>query len=75
MPTKGNYMKLVVELDAETARRLEYIQQYTNQDFALAIQQGIGLYHQQLQKHYQFYIPTASQYTMTNSMADRAIAN
>jgi hypothetical protein len=44
-------MQLVIQLDPETARQLAAIQKQTNQDHMSAIQQGIGLYHQQLQPH------------------------
>jgi predicted transcriptional regulator len=48
-------MQLIIQLDAETARQLDEIQKHTNQEHALVIQQGIGLYYQQLQPHRQFY--------------------
>ncbi len=43
---------LTIQLDPETARQLEMIQKQTNQDHMSVIQQGIGLYHQQVQLHY-----------------------
>jgi predicted transcriptional regulator len=43
---------LTIQLDSETARQLEVIQKQTNQDYISVIQQGIGLYHQQVQPHY-----------------------
>jgi hypothetical protein len=51
----GDYMQfttLTIELDTETARQLAVIQKQTNQDHMSVIQQGIGLYHQQVQPHY-----------------------
>ena len=60
-------MQLIIQLDAETARQLEEIQQHTNQDPTLVIQQGIGLYHQQLQPHRQFYMETKRHYELVCS--------
>jgi hypothetical protein len=57
-------MQLIIQLDAETARQLEEIQKHTNQDPILVIQQGIGLYYQQLQPHRQFYMETKRQYEL-----------
>ena len=61
---KDVYMQLIIELDAETARQLEAIQKHTNQDHTFVIQQGIGLYYQQLQPHREFYIETKRQYEL-----------
>ena len=57
-------MKLTIELDPETTRQLIELQNQTNQDHAVVIQQGIGLYYQQLQPHRQFYIETKRQYEL-----------
>jgi hypothetical protein len=45
-------MQLTIQLDSESARQLAIIQQQTNQDQMSVIQQGIGLYHQQVHPHY-----------------------
>jgi predicted transcriptional regulator len=45
-------MQLTIQLDPESARQLAIIQQQTNQDQMSVIQQGIGLYHQQMYPHY-----------------------
>ena len=58
-------MKLIIELDPETTRQLIELQKQTNQDHAVVIQQGIGLYYQQLQPHRQFYMETKRQYELT----------
>jgi predicted transcriptional regulator len=55
-------MQLIIELDAETARQLTELQKQTNQEHTVVIQQGIGLYYQQLQPRRQFYIETKRQY-------------
>lgn len=57
-------MQLIIELDAETARQLTEIQKQTNQDHTIVIQQGIGLYYQQLQPHCQFYVETKRQHNL-----------
>ena len=57
-------MQLIIELDPEAARQLDTIQQQTNQDDAAIVRQAIGLYHQQLQPHRQFYVETKSQYDL-----------
>jgi hypothetical protein len=49
-------MQIIIELDSETARQLEAVQQQTNQDHMAVIQQGICLYYQQLQPHRQFFL-------------------
>ena len=61
-------MQLIIELDAETARQLTELQKQTNQDHTVVIQQGIGLYYQQLQPHRQFYIETKRQYELIANM-------
>jgi hypothetical protein len=66
---RGFYMQLIIELDAETARQLTEIQQHTNQDQTVVIQQGIGLYYQQVQPHRQFYIQTQPQYDLACNIA------
>ncbi len=58
-------MQLIIELDAETARQLGAIQQHTNQDHLIVIQQGIGLYYQQLQPHCKLYGEIQRQYDIT----------
>lgn len=61
-------MQLIIELDVETARQLDAIQQHTNQDDAAIIRQAIGLYHQQLQPHRQFYVETKRQYDLVGNI-------
>jgi predicted transcriptional regulator len=61
-------MQLIIELDAETARQLTELQKQTNQDHTVVIQQGIGLYYQQLQPHRQFYIETKRQYELVGNI-------
>jgi predicted transcriptional regulator len=68
-------MQLIIQLDDETARQLEEIQKHTNQDPLLVIQQGIGLYHQQLQPHRQFYIETKRKYDLVCSAPINSSAN
>ncbi len=68
-------MQLIIQLDAETARQLEEIQKHTNQDPTLVIKQGIGLYHQQLQPHRQFYIETKRQYELICSAPANTSSN
>jgi predicted transcriptional regulator len=53
-------MQIIIELDAETARQLDFVQQQTNQDHMAVIQQGIYLYYQQLQPHRQFFLEAKS---------------
>ena len=60
-------MQIIIQLDAETARQLAAIQDHTNQDHALVIQQGISLYYQQLQPHRQFYLEAKRQYDLVGS--------
>jgi hypothetical protein len=57
-------MQIIIELDPETTRQLTEIQKHTNQDHSLVIQQGIGLYYQQIQPHSQFYIETQRPYEL-----------
>jgi predicted transcriptional regulator len=45
-------MQLTIQLDPESVRQLAIIQKQTNQDQMAVIQQGIGLYHQQVHPHY-----------------------
>jgi predicted transcriptional regulator len=68
-------MQLIIQVDAETARQLDEIQKQTNQDPALVIQQGIGLYYQQLQPHRQFYIETKRQYELIGSIPVNSSSN
>ncbi len=68
-------MQLIIELDAETARQLNEIQQHTNQDHTVVIQQGIGLYYQQVQPHRQFYIQTQRQYELACNIAVSTSSN
>jgi hypothetical protein len=69
------YMQLTIELDAETTRQLIEIQKQTNQDHTIVIQQGIGLYYQQVQPHRQFYVETQRKYELTYDMAVNTSAN
>ena len=68
-------MQIIIELDAETARQLTELQKQTNQDHTVVIQQGIGLYYQQLQPHRQFYIETKRQYELTANIPVSAGCN
>lgn len=68
-------MQIVIELDAETARQLETIQKYTNQDHASIVKQSIGLYHQQLQPHCELFFATAREYNLVGSAPVHANAN
>jgi hypothetical protein len=68
-------MQLIIELDAETVRQLNAIQQYTNQDHAVVIQQGIGLYYQQLQPHSKLYIETKTKYDLICNIPTSLISN
>ena len=68
-------MQLIIELDAETTRQLIELQKQTNQDPAVVIQQGIGLYYQQLQPHRQFYIETKRQYELIANIPASASCN
>ena len=68
-------MQLIIQLDAETARQLEEIQNQTNQDPILVIQQGIGLYYQQLQPHRQFYIETKRHYELVGNVPANTSSN
>jgi hypothetical protein len=69
------YMQFVIELDAETTRQLTEIQKHTNQDYSVVIQQGIGLYYQQMQPHRQFYIETQRQYELTCNLTATTSVN
>jgi hypothetical protein len=68
-------MQIIIQLDAETARQLEEIQKHTNQEHALVIQQGIGLYYQQLQPHRQFYMAAKRTYDLVGSVPANTSAN
>ena len=68
-------MQIVIELDIETSRQLEAIQDHTNQDSMLVIQQGISLYYQQLQPHRQLQIGTKKQYELVGSGAASISSN
>jgi predicted transcriptional regulator len=68
-------MQLTIQLDLETAHQLDEIQQQTNQDHRLVIQQAIGLYYQQLQPHRQFYIQTKRQSDLVGNIPASAISN
>jgi predicted transcriptional regulator len=68
-------MQLIIQLDAETARQLAEIQEQTNQDPILVIQQGIGLYYQQLQPHRQFYIETKRHYELVGNVSVNTSSN
>jgi hypothetical protein len=68
-------MQLIIELDSETARQLDAIQKHTNQDYTLVIQQGIGLYYQQLQPHCKLYVETKKQFDPTVNIPVSTIAN
>jgi hypothetical protein len=72
---KSFYMQIIIELDAETSRQLTEIQRHTNQDHAVVIQQGIGLYYQQIQPHRQFYIETQRQYDLTCNVVANTNSN
>jgi predicted transcriptional regulator len=58
-------MQIIIELNADAVRQLDAIQNHTNQDRESVIEQGIGLYYQQLQPHREFYIETKRQYEIT----------
>jgi predicted transcriptional regulator len=68
-------MQLIIELDAETAHKLDAIQKHTNQDHILVIQQGISLYYQQLQPHREFYVETKRQYELNCNIPESTSAN
>jgi predicted transcriptional regulator len=68
-------MQLIIQVDAETARQLDEIQKQTNQDPALVIQQGIGLYYQQVQPHRQFYIQTKRQHELVSNVPVNSSSN
>jgi hypothetical protein len=72
---KNYYMQIIIQLDAETARQLDEIQKHTNQEYTLVIQQGIGLYYQQLQPHRQFYMETKKHYELVGSAPANTSAN
>ncbi|WP_295622008.1 hypothetical protein [Chamaesiphon sp. GL140_3_metabinner_50] len=68
-------MQIIIQLDPEAARQLEEIQNHTNQDSALVIQQAIGLYYQQLQPHRQFYMETKRHYELVGTMSATTSSN
>jgi predicted transcriptional regulator len=68
-------MQVIIELNAEVARQLDAIQNHTNQDRESVIEQGIGLYYQQLQPHREFYIDTKKQYELTCSVPANTSSN
>ncbi len=57
-------MQLTIQLDEESARQLAAIQEYTNQDYIAVILQGISLYHQQVQPHFQASINVVKKYDL-----------
>jgi hypothetical protein len=57
-------MQLTIQLDEESARQLAAIQEYTNQDYISVILQGISLYHQQVQPHFQTYPSVTRKYEL-----------
>jgi hypothetical protein len=67
-------MEITIKLDPEHARQLAAIQQYTNQDLDTVIQQGIGLYHQQLQPHYQLRLDLDRKYALVCNVSTNALA-
>jgi predicted transcriptional regulator len=68
-------MQVIIELNAEVARQLDAIQNHTNQDRESVIEQGIGLYYQQLQPHREFHIDTKKQYELTCSVPANTSSN
>ncbi len=68
-------MQVIIELNAEAARQLDAIQNHTNQDRESVIEQGIGLYYQQLQPHREFYIETKRQYELTCNVSASTSSN
>jgi hypothetical protein len=54
-------MQLIIHIDDEYARQLALIQKQTNQDHTTVIQQGIGLYYQQVQPYCQIRSEIARQ--------------
>ncbi len=68
-------MEITIKLDPEYARQLEVIQEYTNQDAATVIQQGISLYHQQLQPHYKLRMELDRYNLVCNVASDTLVNN
>jgi predicted transcriptional regulator len=68
-------MQVIIELNAEAARQLDALQNHTNQDRESVIEQGIGLYYQQLQPHREFYIETKRQYELTCNVSASTSSN
>jgi hypothetical protein len=67
-------MEITIKLDPEHARQLAAVQQYTNQDLDTVIQQGIGLYHQQVQPHYQLRMDLDRKYSLVCNVSANALA-
>jgi hypothetical protein len=67
-------MEITIKLDPEHARQLAVIQKYTNQDLETVIQQGIGLYHQQLQPHYQLHMELDRKYDLVCNVSPTTLA-
>jgi hypothetical protein len=67
-------MEIIIKLDPEHARQLAAVQKYTNQDLDTVIQQGIGLYHQQVQPHYQLRIDLDRKYALVCNVSASTIA-
>jgi hypothetical protein len=68
-------MEITIKLDPEQVRQLEAIQKYTNQDLDTVIQQGIGLYHQQLQPHYQLRLDLDRKYELVCNVSPTVLAD
>jgi hypothetical protein len=68
-------MEITIKLDPEQVRQLEAIQKYTNQDLDTVIQQGIGLYHQQVQPHYQLRMDLDRKYALVCNVSTKASAD
>lgn len=59
--------EITIKIDAELARQLEFVQDYTNQDFKTVIEQGVSLYYQQLQPHCQVRIALDPKYDLVGA--------
>jgi hypothetical protein len=68
-------MEITIKLDPEHARQLAAIQKYTNQDLETVVRQGIGLYHQQLQPHYQLRMELDRKYALVCNVSPTARAD
>ncbi len=62
-------MQLIVQLDAESARQLELIQEYTNQNHNNVIQQALSLYYQQIQPHYRVRLAASIQHQLVSNQS------